>query len=45
MHDLDVVAKTGVPVGSGTPVALAPAPSINDAGKVAFVARNTTGTQ
>ncbi|MEK7083842.1 MAG: alpha/beta fold hydrolase, partial [Patescibacteria group bacterium] len=42
---MDIIAKTGVMVGGGTPVALAPSPSINDAGKVAFVARNVAGTQ
>ncbi|MEK7083841.1 MAG: hypothetical protein AAB932_01250 [Patescibacteria group bacterium] len=44
VYDLEIVAQTGVPVGGGTPVAFGPSPSINDAGKVAFVARNTANT-
>ncbi|MBI3618314.1 MAG: hypothetical protein HY210_08925 [Candidatus Omnitrophica bacterium] len=32
-------------MGGGTPVALGQGPSINDAGKVAFIARDTAGTQ
>lgn len=44
-YRLEVIAKTGEQLGGTAPAALAPAPSINDAGKVAFVARNTANTQ
>ena len=40
-----MIAKTGEQLGQNAPAELAPAPSINDAGKVAFVARNVAGTQ
>ena len=40
VYDLQIVAQTGIPVGSGTPIALGTGPSINDAGKVAFIARD-----
>ena len=40
-YDMQIVAQTGVSVGSGTPIALGTGPSINDAGKVAFIARDT----
>ena len=43
-YDMQIVAQTGVPVGSGTPIALGTGPSINDAGKVSFVARDTDAT-
>lgn len=43
-YDMQIVAQTGVPVGSGTPIALGTEPSINDAGKVSFVARDTDAT-
>lgn len=43
-YDLEVIAQTGVPVGSGTPVALGTGPSINDAGKISFVARDADAT-
>ena len=44
-YRLEIVAETGKALGANAPAALAPSPSINDAGKVAFVARNTAGTQ
>ena len=44
-YRLEVIARTGEQLGGAVPAALAPSASINDAGKVAFVARNTTGTQ
>ncbi|CAB1084489.1 hypothetical protein D1AOALGA4SA_12009 [Olavius algarvensis Delta 1 endosymbiont] len=44
VYDLHIVAQTGIPVGSGTPVALGTGPSINDTGKVSFVARDTDAT-
>ena len=43
-YELEIVAQTGVTVGAGTPIALGQEPSINDAGKVAFVARDTDAT-
>ncbi len=43
VYDKEVVAQTGVAIGGGTPIAFGPAPSINDAGKVAFVARDSVG--
>jgi hypothetical protein len=42
-YNLDVVAQTGVPVGGASPVALGQGPSINDSGKVAFIARDQDG--
>ena len=45
VYDLEIVARTGAPLGGGTPAAFGQGASINDAGKVAFVARNVAGTQ
>ena len=39
-YHLEVVAQTGVPVGGARPAALGSGPSVNDAGKSAFVARD-----
>ncbi|MEK7083840.1 MAG: hypothetical protein AAB932_01245 [Patescibacteria group bacterium] len=44
-YDLEIIAETGKRLGRNAPAELAPAPSINDAGKVAFVARDTANTQ
>ncbi len=41
VYDKEVIAQTGVAIGSGTPVALGTGPSINDAGKVAFIAQDS----
>ena len=43
-YDFEIVAQTGVAVGTGTPIALGTQPSINDAGKVSFIARDTDAT-
>lgn len=43
IYDLEIVAQTGQAVGGSVPVALGQGPSINDAGKVAFIARDTAG--
>ena len=51
-YDLDIVARTGVPIvdpdpngggNTGLIVSLSPGPSINDEGKVAFIARDQPG--
>ncbi len=44
VYELEIVARKGVAVGKGTPIALGKAPSINDAGKVSFIARDTDAT-
>ncbi len=39
-YQFEIIAQTGVPIGGTSPVALGEGPSINDAGNVAFVARD-----